>query len=194
MQREDEEEDLHFINDHLCSSALEAYRRRSERLAERLHAARLQASNYTAELLSEKAKAWQALEAKQKLERQLAEERRRTASRLWAKDCDLFFSRDKYIAFITPPEPAAVCKEVSCELRKKENGSIGTCRHEVKSVLQGSGNYIAAYLKKERLRWHPDKFAGKCDDDLRAEIMAKAAQMYAIFEELYCEASKSTGV
>lgn len=35
------------------------------------------------------------------------------------------------------------------------------CHHELERTLRGSGSYSEAWLKKERLRWHPDKFATK---------------------------------
>ena len=38
---------------------------------------------------------------------------------------------------------------------------ITACHHDLEKMLKGSGGYNVEWLKKERMRWHPDKFPGQ---------------------------------
>lgn len=116
----------------------------------------------------------------------------RFAYRMWKKTCDRYFALKKRTTFAETPEPVEVCKDRGCASRRQELDSIGTCKHDVESILRGSGQYNIAFLRKERLRWHPDKFARSCDPSARQELAAKATQMYAIMEELIAEENTRT--
>lgn len=74
-------------------------------------------------------------------------------------------------------------------------------------LLVASGKYSVAWLKKESLRFHPDRvscvnksenhwkinllttaqFLQKCDPDYRPELREKATQMFQIYQELMDE-------
>jgi len=58
------------------------------------------------------------------------------------------------------------------------------CRHDVERFLRSSTVYSYAWLRRERLFWHPDRFAQRCDPDFRKELTQKATEMYQIYEEL----------
>ena len=154
-----EEDDLCFVLDHLTVSELEANRRRADRVAARITGLLAENKQLKAECVKQQKLASDAEAGQKRAETQLAEERRRVTSRLWAKECEHFFAKEKNTTFITGPEIAEQCRDVSCELRRKEPGNITTCKHEIKSTIQGSGNFNAAFLKQERLRWYPDRFA-----------------------------------
>jgi hypothetical protein len=44
--------------------------------------------------------------------------------------------------------------------------------------------YSLVWLRKERLNWHPSRFANRCDVDYRKDLKRKAAEFYAIYELL----------
>jgi hypothetical protein len=72
--------------------------------------------------------------------------------------------------------------------RKNIEGGVRACKHDIERLIRGSGQYSLAWLRKERLVWHPDRFGQKCDVDFRSELVKKATTLYAIFEELLHEA------
>lgn len=51
------------------------------------------------------------------------------------------------------------------------------CHHQLKKFLMGSGVYDTAWLKKERVRWHPDKFPGQEAVGALAQEMFQMLQM-----------------
>jgi hypothetical protein len=53
---------------------------------------------------------------------------------------------------------------------------LDCCHHDLKDILTQSGKYSPAFLKRERLLWKPDKFAGKADGPLKATEMIKMIQ------------------
>jgi len=54
--------------------------------------------------------------------------------------------------------------------------SLRCCHHDLERTLHGSGKFSQAWLKKERLLWHPDKFAAKADATVYAADMFKMIQ------------------
>lgn len=85
-----------------------------------------------------------------------------------------------------PHLPVAVCTcmKTSCTISKAHEEGLKACQHDVEKLLHASGNYSLQWLRKERLQWHPDKFARRCEPDFRRELDRKATEMYAIFEVL----------
>jgi hypothetical protein len=85
-----------------------------------------------------------------------------------------------------PHLPMKICKcaDASCKIRKEEEGSLRACQHDVEQLLRASGMYSLAWLRKERLTWHPDRFGQRCDIDYRKELKRKATELYAIYELL----------
>ena len=53
----------------------------------------------------------------------------------------------------------------------------------MKRLYQASGQRIEEVLKKERIEWHPDRFA-RCPPSSRDMIQAKAAEIFKIIQQL----------
>lgn len=103
---------------------------------------------------------------------------------LWQTAWEADVTRKKLLTtFPHLPTQICVCVEVSCKLRKVESGLLA-CQHDVESLLRASGMYTLAWLRKERIPWHPDRFGLRCDPDFRKELKRKATEMYSIFETL----------
>lgn len=104
---------------------------------------------------------------------------------LWQSSYETdILTKKKLTTFPHLPYAACICKEVSCVARKQEPGSLRACQHDVERLLRASGLYSLAWLRKERLLWHPDRFGQRCDPDFRPELRKKATELYAIFEVL----------
>lgn len=102
----------------------------------------------------------------------------------WQDDLD----RKKFLTtFPHLPLSVCICKELSCLSEKDEPGSLRACQHDVERLLRASGMYEYAWLKKERLKWHPDRFGQRCDPDFRRELRKKAEKMYQIYEILMAQ-------
>lgn len=103
----------------------------------------------------------------------------------WSKQCELYFaSTEPRTVFKHPPQSICQCREVVCISYKQAEGSIGACRHDMEALLRASGQYTLTWLKKDRLKWHPDQFGKKCDSIFRTELSQKSTQMYSLYEEL----------
>ncbi|TGO35438.1 hypothetical protein BHYA_0158g00200 [Botrytis hyacinthi] len=60
-------------------------------------------------------------------------------------------------------------KKHGCARNNCVRGEIlGVCHHEVEMTLRGSGVFDEKVMKKERLRWHPDRWTGKGDLQIKA--------------------------
>lgn len=57
----------------------------------------------------------------------------------------------------------------------------GICIHDLYTLLQGSGKYTLEFLKSERNKWHPDRFARYCDPAHRAGLVKKAQALFVLF-------------
>lgn len=58
---------------------------------------------------------------------------------------------------------------------------LGFCQHQLRELFMGSGEYEMVWLKRERLRWHPDKFPGG------GEVQALAQEMFQVIQALIDE-------
>jgi hypothetical protein len=93
----------------------------------------------------------------------------------WASACADFFVDPHASARKFPiPKSLKFCTKSVCIKGEK----LGICHHQLKELLRGSGLYDAGWLKKERLRWHPDKFPG------REEVKGLAQEMFQMFQRL----------
>lgn len=72
----------------------------------------------------------------------------------WSAACTAFFT-DPAAPFPCPPTHGIT--KGSC-IRGEQ---LGACHHDVEKTLNGCGSYSDRFLKRERLRWHPDHFSGK---------------------------------
>ncbi|TEY84083.1 hypothetical protein BOTCAL_0021g00040 [Botryotinia calthae] len=55
---------------------------------------------------------------------------------------------------------------------------LGICHHEVELTLRGSGAFDEKMMKKERLRWHPDRWTGKGD------LQTKANELFQLIQRI----------
>ncbi|KAF7915958.1 hypothetical protein EAE99_009962 [Botrytis elliptica] len=53
---------------------------------------------------------------------------------------------------------------------------LGVCHHEVEMTLRGSGVFDEKMMKRERLRWHPDRWTGKGDLQIKANELFQLIQ------------------
>jgi hypothetical protein len=103
---------------------------------------------------------------------------------LWQTAWEADVTRNKLLTtFPHIPTKVCICVEASCKLRKVDSGLLA-CHHDVERLLRASGLYSLAWLRKERIPWHPDRFGLRCDPDFRKELKRKATEMYSIFETL----------
>lgn len=113
----------------------------------------------------------------------------------WKTECEKVFSSAlPRRTFPHPPSEGYSCVKAVCLSRKGLESDIRACKHDMERILRGSGRYSVAWLRKERLSWHPDRFGLKCDPDFRTELVKKATAMYATFEELLREESSREDV
>lgn len=161
-------------------------------------------SDYFGDLLEEEnAKIWRRIiaegKAKAEEERQAksAQQRREQQQReaedlgmqyvIWRSAWEADLQRKKVLTtFPHLPIRLCICREISCMARKLDTGLLA-CEHDMEKFLRADEQYSVAWLRKERLVWHPDKFGLRCDPDFRKELMKKATEMYAIFESLIAQ-------
>ena len=139
----------------------------------------------------EQQKIREAREARKAKEAQARREQRQRESEeltlqyvLWQTAWEADMAQKKLLTtFPHLPVRVCTCTEVSCKLRKVDTGLLA-CQHDVERFLRASEMYSIAWLRKERLPWHPDRFGQRCDPDFRKDLKKKATEMYAIFETL----------
>ena len=143
-------------------------------------------------LYDEDAAKKKSLEEEEERERQRIENRRRSVIRsqytAWKATCDRLFKGPALIAeFPHLPVEVCNCEDTLCWSRKTQSG-LFACRHDVETLLRGSGQYSWEWLRTERLPWHPDRFGRKCKPEMREMLILRAGEMFTIFEELIVEA------
>ncbi|CAD6442681.1 82c5e64f-9d13-41e3-acf4-3cc3e056ca3a [Sclerotinia trifoliorum] len=70
-------------------------------------------------------------------------------------------------------------KKHGCERQNCVKGNIlGVCHHEVELTLRGSGCFDEKMIKKERLRWHPDRWTGK------GELQEKSNELFQLIQRI----------
>ncbi|KAM0157557.1 hypothetical protein ACHAPG_004681 [Botrytis cinerea] len=70
-------------------------------------------------------------------------------------------------------------KKHGCARQNCVRGEIlGVCHHEVELTLRGSGAFDEKMMKKERLRWHPDRWTGKGD------LQTKANELFQLIQRI----------
>lgn len=82
----------------------------------------------------------------------------------WSNQCTKFFT-DTVAPFPSPPT-------YGCARTKCIHGEhLRACHHELNKTLKGSASYSLAFLKRERLRWHPDRFSRRVEFQNHAQEM-----------------------
>ena len=130
-------------------------------------------------------------EREQKQRQAEQEKRRQTvldrmAYEKWDSRCsELLMQPNRMTSF--PYPPVWPCTD-GC----RENELLKACRHSVKRLYVASGKEINALLfKKEKLRWHPDKFAA-CPSLVRERFQATGAELFKIIQALEEECNKTS--
>ncbi|PMD20418.1 hypothetical protein NA56DRAFT_180848 [Hyaloscypha hepaticicola] len=94
----------------------------------------------------------------------------------WSSACDAFIAAPLSSVDNFPrPQGLKKCKEKGAKCVKGER--LGFCNHQLKEFLMGSGVYDTARLKKEKVRWHPDKFPGRDAVGALAQELFQMLQM-----------------
>ncbi|KAF4619106.1 hypothetical protein G7Y89_g14742 [Cudoniella acicularis] len=93
----------------------------------------------------------------------------------WEKECEEFFKETPGSEFLLPPKARRAYVERKCIKGDK----LKVCHHDLeRTLMETAGNgYGVAWLKQERLRWHPDKFSG---DKFPAGTQDRAQEMFQL--------------
>lgn len=89
----------------------------------------------------------------------------------WSQSCANFFSGSVQTF---PQLPSYGCERNPCVRGER----LGVCHHDMEQTMLGSGCYSRDWLKKESLKWHPDKFHGM------GQTQDMAAQMFVLIQRL----------
>jgi methylenetetrahydrofolate dehydrogenase (NADP+)/methenyltetrahydrofolate cyclohydrolase/formyltetrahydrofolate synthetase len=85
------------------------------------------------------------------------------------------------------------CTVAGCTPAMADGVSLGVCAHNLEGLLRGSGLYSAEWLKKERVMWHPDRFAQFCVPAAAGQLKAKAEQLFVLYGVCLEEEKKRAG-
>lgn len=106
----------------------------------------------------------------------------------WEKDMATLFRAGEIRSFPDLTGYMNDCRREGC--RSLKTGLLGICAHDLRKLLGGSGVYSLEYLKTERNKWHPDKFARHCHAEHRETLIAKAEALFVLFGILIDGSSK----
>lgn len=99
----------------------------------------------------------------------------RTIFRQWFARCEALLARpDTMTSFPDPPS-------WPCTKGCQTDPVLKACRHTIERLYRASGADLRTFLKKERQKWHPDKFS-RCPRSSRGLMQAKATKMFQIIE------------
>ncbi|KAH6612058.1 hypothetical protein C7974DRAFT_90569 [Boeremia exigua] len=93
-------------------------------------------------------------------------------------------------AFPPLPRLPTPCTLLPCAATKAEPAGLRACKHDVETLLRGSGLYSYEWLRQERLRWHPDRFGRLCEVGWREEGRRVGGEMFKILGGLMEEFEK----
>jgi len=95
--------------------------------------------------------------------------------------------------FPFPPKEVRTCELPRCKERKAET-RLGACKHDVERLLKGVGReYNAAWLWRESLKWHPDRWVRFLADDF-VEGKRVVTEIFVIIKELADEKREQEGL
>ena len=77
-------------------------------------------------------------------------------------------------------------------MARKHDTRFLACEHDVERALRADEEYSIAWLRRERLVWHPDMFGKRCHPESRTELQRMATEMYAIYESLIAREAAET--
>lgn len=73
------------------------------------------------------------------------------------------------------------CSKEMCGPARQDTKQLGICIHELRALMDGSGEYSPELLRRERVKWHPDRFVRYCDPAYREVLREKAQMMFVLF-------------
>lgn len=85
------------------------------------------------------------------------------------------------------PPTITICPLPVCALQKADPAGLRACKHDVEKLLRGSESYGYEWLKKERVRWHPDRFGRLCEEAWREEGKRLSEEMFKVVDILLGE-------
>ncbi|KAF2998180.1 hypothetical protein E8E13_003779 [Curvularia kusanoi] len=81
------------------------------------------------------------------------------------------------------------CEAAACK-HMKSTSPIDICLHELRALLEGSSDYSYQWLKEDRIKWHPDKFARFCHAEHVNELKSCAQELFVLYGVLIDEREK----
>lgn len=114
----------------------------------------------------------------------------------WREGCDRLMAAGAITlddwAALHVPKQAIRCEELGCRAWKGagdgkagRSSSANVCVHDLTSFFESEVSYGIEWLKTERLRWHPDRFAARCKPEAREELSRRASHMFKTMSKLY---------
>ena len=103
----------------------------------------------------------------------------REAYTRWTADTDKWLQLGAVRTFLSPTSYMNACTKDTCQPLKHEG--VGVCVHDLHELLRGSGQYSLDFLRAQRNRYHPDKFARFCHPDYKEELKTKAEGLFVLF-------------
>ena len=109
----------------------------------------------------------------------------------WKDTCDAALGRGSIKVFPGFVKEMDVCKDDKCAHLKKQPQNFGVCKHDVAWLLKGSGRMSLDFLKEERVRWHPDRFARSCHPEFKEQLTKKAQYLFVLIGQIMGDMKRS---
>jgi len=103
----------------------------------------------------------------------------RGAYACWTADVEKWLQVGTIRNFLSPRSYMDACTKETCKPLKQEG--VGICVHDLHELLRGSEQYSLDFLRAQRNRYHPDKFARYCHPEHKEELKAKAEGLFVLF-------------
>jgi hypothetical protein len=101
----------------------------------------------------------------------------RTLCRRWLAQCEALLScREAMTRFPDPPS-------LPCSSKCPPNPPLKACPCTIERLYRASGTDLLTKLEKEKIKWHPDRFA-RCPEASKKEITDKAQELFKIIQIL----------
>lgn len=103
----------------------------------------------------------------------------REAYARWTADTERWLQLGAVRTFLRLSNYMDACAKDICKPLKQEG--VGICAHDLHELLRGSSQYSLEFLKAQRNRYHPDKFARYCHPEHKEELKTKAQAFFVLF-------------
>lgn len=98
----------------------------------------------------------------------------------FSSDAERMLRSEPISEFPVMTEYVDACTSAECMPAKRDGSSLGICAHDLKMLLEGSDSLSVEFVKNERNRWHPDKFARLCAPTLAEELKVRAEKLFVL--------------